>query len=147
VTHPLSRDVADLAKALKGSTPTLRRGLTQRLRRAGTRVQASARRNASWSSRIPDAIRIRTSSRGPRAGVFLRVDDGKAPHARPFEGISAGRTGRRFFRHPVFGRDEWVSTPTRPFLLPAVNEHRESTLADIETAIDDVATLAGFRRT
>lgn len=79
-------------------------------------VRADAARRASWSSRIPGAITMRVSFTTAR--VEIRVNARRAPHARPYEGIS----GRTTFRHPVYGnRNVWVEQAARPFLRPAVD--------------------------
>lgn len=104
------------------------------LRRIGAELKADMGQRASWSSRIPAAIVVATSFRGGRReGVTLRVDADRAPHARPYEGISDRRS---YFRHPVFGnREVWVSEPTRPFFFPAIREGRPKANAAIEQAV------------
>lgn len=140
------REIAELAKHLRGSSPRLRRSLAVRMRAAGRVVLTDARSRASWSSRIPGAIRLRVATRGSRAGVALRVVSGSAPHARPYEGLTRG--GRRgMFRHPVYGNyDAWVSQQQRPFLLPAVKAGRDRVNSEVDQAVDEIAAFAGFRR-
>lgn len=139
-----SRDVAELSKALRSAVPAVRRELPRRMRQAGQAVQAAARRNASWSRRIPAAIGLRTVTNGSRAGVLLRLNAARAPHARAYEGLQrAGRAST--FRRQVYGK-AWVEQRTRPYLVPAVNAHRDQVRDDIALVVDDVAALAGFRR-
>lgn len=139
-----SRDIAELGKALRTAAPVVRRELPRRMRRAGQAVQATARRNASWSRRIPGAIGLRAVTTGARAGVLLRLNARKAPHARAYEGLQRG--GRAVtFRRQVYGK-AWVEQRTRPYLIPAVNAHRDQVRDDIAVLVDDVAALAGFRR-
>jgi hypothetical protein len=138
------RDIAELAKALKKSSPAVRKQLPKRLRRAGELVRTEARANASWSSRIPRAIGLRSVTRGAQAGVLLRVNAAKAPHGRAYEGMQRGsRTGS--FRRPVYGK-AWVNQPTRPYLVPALKSKREAVQEELVLVVDDVAALAGFRR-
>lgn len=138
------RDVAELAKLLRMSVPRVRKELPKRMRRAGLLVLSAARRNASWSSRIPGAIGLRTVTRGTQAGLLLRVNAARAPHGRAYEGLQRGaRAGS--FRRQVYGK-AWVTQKTRPFLVPAVNANREAVQDEIALVVDDVAALAGFRR-
>ena len=122
---------------LGAMSPAMRRELRVGFRRAGGRAAERAKANASWSRRIPGAITVRPLTGARSAGVFLRVNADKAPHARAYEGLSR-RSARGSFRHPVFGRDVWVSQATRPYILPAVNETR----ADTEKAALDAVTAA-----
>lgn len=99
---------------------------------------AQARANASWSSRIPGAIRVAVLKRG----VDIRVNRRRAPHARPYEAIGGNAT----FRHPVHGhRDRWVSQATRPFLDPAVEQHRGKVRKALIDLVDKAARRHGYR--
>lgn len=105
-----------LAANLRRLPAETRRELRPALRAAGEVVRASAARNASWSSRIPSSLSVVTSAVSTRSAVAVVARRAVAPHARPLEGV----TGNATFRHPVFGRDVWVSQACRPFLRPAV---------------------------
>lgn len=115
-----------LARDLGRIPLELRQELRPRLKEAGEVIASEARSNASWSTRIPGAIRVQALFGRLTGGVVVKVDRNKAPHARALEGITArrgalSRTTGGTFRHPVFGdRDVWVDQPTRPFLAPAV---------------------------
>ena len=123
--------------------PTIRAELRKGLKDAGQFALAKARANASWSTRIPAAMSLRTSTSASNAGVFIRVDSAKAPHARPYEGI--GSRGDSF-RHPVPGdRDVWVRQLTRPFLVPAVRDTRPKVTEAGINAVRVAAQHAGFR--
>lgn len=123
-------------------TPVMRSELRRGLRLVGASTLSSAKGHASWSTRIPGAITLRVSTSSRSAGIYLRVDSAKAPHARPFEGLSS-RTG--FFRHPVFGdTDVWVAQRERRFLLPAVLENRAGALRAAEDAITAAARAGRF---
>lgn len=119
----------------------LQRELRPRLRQAAELVAADARRRAgAWSSRIPDAIKVRTSFGVARAGATVVVDSKVAPHARAYEGIA---TRGSSFRHPVFGTDRWVDQATRPFLIPA-GQAKEAEAARLAAeAINAVVARAG----
>lgn len=129
---------AKFQRDLKNFEPETRKELNKKLKSLGGDMVASAKANASWSSRIPGAIRM---SVGIRA-VKLVTSTRRAPHARPYEGISQGAT----FRHPVFGnRSNWVEQSARPFLLPAVEEHREAFYEAAGAAIDEAAEQTGWK--
>lgn len=123
--------------------PEVARGLRPAMRDAGQDLITDARRRASWSTRIPGAMRLATSFTRRHAGVSLVVNRHKAPHARPYEGIR----GNASFRRPVFGnRQVWVVTQTRPFAGPAVDLHARSAVAAINRVVDEAAVAAGFTR-
>jgi hypothetical protein len=123
--------------------PDIRSGLRSGFRKAGQIVLRDARSAAAWSRRIPAAMSLGTSTTAMAAGVVLRVDANKAPHARPYEGIS-GRGDT--FRHPVFGnRESWVTQATRPFLAPAAARGRDQVAAASQHAVRTAAMRAGFR--
>jgi hypothetical protein len=98
---------------------------------ATSEIRADMARRASWSSRIPGAITTRV--RFASASVQIRVDARRAPHARPYEGVSS-RGGS--FRHPVYGNtDRWVSQAARPFFFPAAEGHRKAVRDAVERAV------------
>lgn len=132
--------IADLGKL----PPEVVKELRPRLRRAGEVVKRDAQAQASWSSRIPRAMRLTTRFASAKsAGVFITVNEAQAPHARPYEGIGTRGTT---FRHPVFGdRDVWVAQAQRPFLLPAVQRNREAVVKASGEAVDAAARRFGFR--
>lgn len=136
-----------LARDLHKMSAAQKRTLRKRFREVAQPLLADARRRASWSTRIPDAISVRAiadEARG-RIGVQLRVSVKAAPHARAYEGISdQGNAG--YFRHPVYGNpDVWRDQPTRPYAAPAVHAHGRAARVAIEAAAEDAAREAGFR--
>jgi hypothetical protein len=113
----------------------LRPAIRKAVKSAADSFVSDVKADASWSSRIPNAVRIFTSFSQSRPGVRVRVDSKRAPHARPYEGLAPGGN-RSAFRHPVYGnRDAWVTQSTRPFFRPNVEKHREKVLSAIETAL------------
>lgn len=111
--------------------PAIRRAVGQAAQAFVTDVAQSA----SWSSRIPAAVRTKTSFSQTKPGVRIYVDSAKAPHARPYEGMAPGGNESQF-RHPVYGNYEaWVTQATRPFFRPNVEKHRDQVLDAIETAL------------
>ncbi|MBO4272385.1 HK97 gp10 family phage protein [Microbispora triticiradicis] len=120
----------------------IRRELRPALRRVTEPVAAQARANASWSTRIPGAIRVTTSFTRKTAGVAITVSGRKAPHARSYEHL--GRPGS--FRHPVFGnRDRWVSQAARPFLFSAVAGADGELVRETGRVVEAAARKHGFR--
>ncbi|MFC9085358.1 HK97 gp10 family phage protein [Nocardiopsis dassonvillei] len=132
----LRRDMGQIPKDLQ-------RRLRPAMRAGGQDLLADARRRASWSTRIPAAMRLATSFTRRQAGVSLVVSRHRAPHARPYEGIR----GNDSFRRPVFGnRERWVETQTRPFAGPAVDLHGPRVVAAVNRVVDEAAVAAGFTR-
>lgn len=132
--NELRRAAADL----RGFSTQVRREIRPAVKRAGEPMVAAARANASWSTRIPKAIKMRTL----KSGIEIRVSRKQAPHARPYEGIAGGST----FRHPVYGnRNRWVTQATRPFLEPAVKQHMPKVRRELAAMLDDAARRHGYR--
>jgi hypothetical protein len=144
--------VANLADALRGTPDRLRASVRRAVKEAAEPIAADARRRASWSRRIPGAISTRTSFTGKSAGVRIQVNHLKAPHARPYEGITArARDSRRSgFRHPVYAegghRAQWVyvTTPFRPFLAPAAEAGQRAAVSRLLEAVDGVLRRRGY---
>jgi hypothetical protein len=142
MTSPGSVQLSQLARDLYRMGPAGRRRLAKAFRDAGQPLEADAKSRASWSSRIPAAIKVSPmTGAGDRVGVQLRVSTANAPHARPYEGMGQGGS----FRHPVFGRDRWVSQATRPYAWPAVKAAGDRIQPAIAAAYEDAARECGFR--
>lgn len=132
------RAVADLSAIPK----EIRKDLTPALRKVGEKAAADARRRADWSTRIPGAIRVRVLYGKRTQGVLLQVSRKKAPHARPYEGISSGS---RVFRHPFFGdRERWYAQRTKPFLKPAALAAADEARGEVIKVVDAAARRHGF---
>ena len=138
----LDRLVADLSKLPR----EVRRQVIPALERAARPIERDMKRRASWSTRIPGAISVETSSGGlfgaRRApGVRLRVDSRAAPHARPLEGFS-----RPVFRHPVYGnRQVWVSQRARSFFAPAIRAGEAGVVRAVDEAVQAATRNTAFR--
>lgn len=131
-----------IARDMRSLTPETQKAVRPKLRKAGQLVAEDAKRRASWSSRIPASVRVRTSFRANRENVTVLVGSKNAPHARPYEGItSRGST----FRHPVYGRDHWVAQATRPFLIPAAEAKQIEAAELISSALTDASIALGFK--
>lgn len=138
-----SAAVAQFARQLGAMPASMMKRVQIEMQGVGEDVAATAKGNASWSSRIPGTIKAKAStSRGSSVAVKVTAGGPSAPHARPFEGIA----GNGEFRHPVFGnRDNWVTQGTRPFLMPAMEANRDTLRKAIVTAVEDAAATAGWK--
>lgn len=131
-----------LIRGLMRVPKNMQAGLRKGLRQAALPILQDASMRATWSSRIPHAMSLRTSFAGRRPGVFITVSQSKAPHARPYEGLLGGRS----FRHPVFGHyDRWVEQTARPYLLPALQANEGRAYTAITTAVDEALRRSGMR--
>lgn len=140
----------EFQRDLRRLEPDVARELNKTLRGVlRDKVLPAARSNASWSSRIPGAIKPQVTQKQ----IGLRVARKQAPHGRPFEGLQRGLVSRRGnFRHPVFGRSTqsrsqwtWVSQQNRPFLAPAFVDNHDEAVKAAQEAVGEAAKLAGFR--
>ncbi len=142
MTDELKIDTSSFAafsRDLKRADPKLQKELRTNLKAAGELVAVDARRRAgAFSSRIPGAIKVGVaagSSRIGKGGVKIKVyvDAKKAPHGRPYEGI----TGNSTFRHPVDKeRETWVDQATHHYLRPAMEAGRVAVLAASKRSVD-----------
>jgi hypothetical protein len=129
--------IADL-----GRVPAeLRSELRPAIQAAAQEVLQEARSRASWSSRIPGATRIAVRFTGKAAGASVVVSAARAPHGRPYEHLGAAGT----FRHPVYGRDVWVTQRAKPFLFPAAKAKRERVAQEIDRAVEQALRRTGWR--
>lgn len=120
-----------------------RQEVRPRLKESADLIVAQAKANASYSQRIPVAIQVSARLSKKRQGFAIRVSRKKAPHARPLEGIGTRGTT---FRHPSFGnREVWVEQPERPFVMPAVKQHRTKALDAVARAIEESARKYGWQ--
>lgn len=141
VEHP---SITMLTRELGKVPIELRRRLRPALRDSAADIVSDMKSRASYSSRIPGAIRLSVSFAKRRGGVHIRVNSKRAPHARVLE---RGNDGSRSttFRHPVFGDKEvWVSQPTQPFFFPAIQAGRAGMRRKIAAAV--AASLPGGTR-
>lgn len=136
-------DLRSVSAQLRGTdkkfAAAVRREIRLALSQAGADMVGLVREAASWSSRIPDAVSVKTSFSATRGRAEVIVDAKKAPEARPLEGAGKGT-----FRHPVFGSDTWVEQQTHPFFFPAAAQVAPQVSRDMEAALDKIARDAGF---
>lgn len=132
---------AIIARDMRNLTPETQKAVRPKLLAAGRLVAEDAKGRASWSSRIPGTVRVRTSFRENRENVKVLAGGSATPHARPYEGLSVRGA---VFRHPVYGRDVWVAQETRPFLFPAAEANQVQAADLISSALSDAAIALGF---
>lgn len=127
--------VSDLVRAFGRLPESLRKELRPQLRDASRHIVTDMKGRASYSRRIPRAIRMTVAFSGKKTGVNIRVSAKQAPHARVLERGNAGRHSTQF-RHPVFGnKDVWVSQARRPFFFPAITAGRDRVRRNISDAV------------
>jgi hypothetical protein len=118
--------------------PAFRKAARPHMLTAGRGVLELMRSHASWSSRIPSAISMTASSTA--IGVRFRTNAARAPHARPYEGISGDP-----FRAPLFGdREHWYPHAARPFFYRSVQEGAGRVVEALGEALDQAAAETGF---
>lgn len=133
--HIDGTQVRAFADQLRGFPKDLRKELRRNIKAASEQLVRDIQSNASWSTRIPAATKVRVGFGQRSAGVRVFVDKRAAPHARPLEFGSQGRSNIN--RHPVFGTDVWVDQPTRPFFMRAVRSNRRQVVSKVQEAIDE----------
>lgn len=141
VTTTPSVEIAQLARDLRALGGETSRNLNKEFKTGVTEVANAAKANASWSSRIPAAIKVQTARSLVHPGADIVVSG--LPHPRLYEGLTKG--GRRKFRHPVFGNTHaWVSQSTRPFIRPAEKEKAEGLKKHVDAAVIAAARAQGW---
>lgn len=135
--HALARDMRALDKAL---LPALRKGLKAAARPVVDAAKANA---AGISPHLPATIGTQASFSKSRPGVFIRANAARMPAGKQaLPGLfERGRRGgdARAWRHPVFGRNAWVTQATRPYLQPALAAHANGAVQEIVKALNDAA--------
>jgi len=100
-----------------------RRRLRTDIQKVGKPVLDQVRHNASWSSRIPGATRMKVGYGKRRGGVTIVTSAKRAPHARPYEHDGVPGTFRHPYNRPAARRPRtWVNNPARPFFYQAISE-------------------------
>ena len=136
------RVIAELVAAFGKIPLEFRKDVGPQLKQAADPILAEAKSLASWSQRIPDAIRASARLSKRTQGVALVVDRKRAPHARAYEGLG---TSGDTFRHRVYGQDTWAEEQKRPFLMPPVAQHRDEVFDAVGKAIEESARKHGWR--
>lgn len=138
---PWDPPLAKVAADLRAIPREVRKEVGPAIRKAAGPILQAAKANASWSTRIPGALRIAVRFGRRTSGVALVASAKRAPHARAYEGL--GKQGN--FRHPVHGHEgRWVTQRRRPFARPAVQQQRDEVRKAINDVVLDAARRHGF---
>jgi hypothetical protein len=136
-----SKDLQKLFYELKAAGDGLQVELRRGVREAAAFAVEAVKKNASWSTRIPNAVQAKPFFTAKGAGVTIVVDQNTAPEGRPLE--HGGKPGN--FRHPVHGnRSNWVSQPARPFFYDSI-EKNPAVDASILAVMERVTLKAGMK--
>lgn len=142
-------DLHKLYADLKGVEGNLRVELRRGIKGLAQPVEDRVKRNASWSSRIPGAVKTKVSFGTKSAGITVYVDSKMAPEARPLE--HGGRSGQ--FGHPVFAdaagqtrrQWTWVRQQAHPFFGSASTTEDKKITDGVMALVAAVERKAGFR--
>lgn len=151
------RDLYALKKACDAADKTITKELKRGIVEAGAPLQRKIAGAASWSKRIPGAVKVNTRFTARTTSVILTVNQKKAPHARPLE--NDGRQGT--FKHPVPVRakrtrrgragqavrgQRTVKQPARPFFYNTItDDDRRMTRAAVDKVADRIERQLGFK--
>ena len=128
--------LARLARDLRRASPEAWKACRASLQEAAAPVAADAKAAASYSTRIPGSIKVRTG----RGNVKVIAGGEAAPNAAPIE-----NKGKGFVRHPTFsprpgvpGKVGWTAKHSHPaFLSPAFEARKVAAASKIERAVTD----------
>jgi hypothetical protein len=114
---------------------------------------------SSFSTKIPENIKLKTSFGARSAGVTIATDLKKVPYARLYERGSKG-SGGKYIRHPVYGsQDEnarndvrarydnkstWRNIPSHPFFYKSVWGEKDELKNKIIEEVGDVLASLGY---
>jgi hypothetical protein len=131
-----ARQVARMARGIRGIAPEAWRAARVRLRAVGEVVAEDARQRASYSTRIPAEIKATSTAAGN-----VRISVTGEPS------VAIENAGKGFVRHPTYGhRDRFTSKNSHPaFLLPAYAGKQEWALSEMEKAYWDAFDAAWAR--
>lgn len=140
------REIRQVARRLADAEPTLRRHLQAEIRREGRPTLAKLRRAARAipadgpKSRGTRDLMARNTEMADRVGgVRFRVQPlpGDRRNLPPlFEGL-------RRWRHPVYGREVWVTQAPHPWFYPTVEGAEPAFQRACERAIDETLDELG----
>ena len=123
-----------------------RRRLRTDIQKVGKPVLDQVKKNASWSSRIPGATRMKVGYGKRRGGVTIVTSAKRAPHAQPYEHDGVAGT----FRHPINSPAKrrprvWVSQSARPFFYRSISEKSREVEKGFQDLIMRVARDNGWK--
>lgn len=141
-TNSGNKDLKEFRAQFDKFPAEVRKKIRPALVRGGRPALSEAKRNASWSSRIPQATRLSVGFSKRTPGAALVVSHAKAPHAHAYE--NKGKPGT--FRSPLFGnREIWITHQARPFLYRAAETWQQEFDSDVGKVVDQVSRDMGFK--
>lgn len=136
------QDLSALHAAAKAAEGTVQVELRRGIKAAAAPMVRGVKAEASWSKRIPGAVKTSVSFAKKGATVKIVVDAKRAPEAAPLN--NAGKSSA--FRHPVFGsRENWVNQKSRPFFLVGAKRGFKEADAAMVKVMDEIAAKLGFK--
>lgn len=140
-------DLSALMRAAKEAEGTVQIELRRGIKAAAKPVVDRTKERASFSTRIPGAVKVQTRFPAKGASVTVTVDSKRAPHAAPIN--NQGREGT--FRHPVYPdptkeRSEWNWAPQQahPFFPRTANDVPAQVETEMLRVMDEIAHKLGF---
>jgi hypothetical protein len=136
-----SQDLADLFKAAKAAEGKIQVELRRGIKTAAKPIVDGVKAEASFSSRIPGAVKVKAGFASKGATVTVIADPKAAPEAAPLNNGDRGGN----FRHPVYGnRENWVSQPAHPFFVTGAKHGAPAAEQAMLKVMDDIAHQLGF---
>jgi len=140
-TEDAQKALRELAAAAKGP---MRNSLRRGIRAAAQPIAQGIRDEASWSSRIPDAVSLRVTTKA----VSVVIRPSVAPEANALN--NDDQPG--MFRHPVYAdisepRSQWAWTEqeARPFLQAGAQRGRGEADRRFDALMTEWEKAAGFK--
>lgn len=148
--YALSKDI----KALVGGNKIVN-NMKREMRQAADPIVQRVKAEASFSKRIPPAVKASTRFTKKTVGVLITVNAKQAPHARPIN--NDGQSG--FFTHPIpiraastrrgrlkqARKGDQVKQKARPFFYGPIVAADHDVEAAVLRAADKALRQAGFR--
>lgn len=148
--YALSKDI----KALVGGNKIVN-NMKREMRQAADPIVQKVRAEASFSKRIPPAVKASTRFTKKTTSVLITVNARQAPHARPIN--NDGKAG--FFTHPIpikaassrrgrlrqARKGDQVRQKARPFFYGPIVAADHDVEAAVWRAADKALRQAGFR--
>lgn len=144
--------LAALARELRqAGRRDLRRGLDSAIRREARPIVRAVKRSAmqiparggayrrgerSLRSRISGAVGVQIVGNGPEVGVAILVRSERLGNKHMMPGLLNRSRG---WRHPVFGRKNWVEQKGYPWFHPPILRHEVELARAIDREMDRVA--------
>lgn len=136
-----SQDLAALFAAAKAAEGAVQVELRRGIKAAAKPMVDGVKSAASFSSRIPGAVRTKASFAAKGATVTITADPKAAPEAAPLNNGDRGGT----FRHPVYGNtDNWVSQTAHPFFVTGARSGQPASERAMQGVMDAIARKLGF---